>query len=362
MNLEFFIDNSWTKEHLNNKISLLKNLLQESNNTSIIFNFNNLLHIDSAGMILIIKYIKILEAKGSKVILKNIHDKHERMYNFYLKNYATQENNDSSTKGNYFYNIGASIFDYFTQMKHFLYFLGRVNFYLFYILMHPSKIRFKAIAYNIMVAGIKIIPIVAIAIFLIAFVLTYQTALQLEPFGADLMAIEMVMMAMFREFSPFVAAVIIAGRCASSFTAQIGAMKITEEIDAMRTMGLPPDIYLILPRVIALIITLPLMVFLADMFTLIGEMLLAKGFMNMSYEAFLQRVYVHIEVRHFALGILKAPLFGLIIAVIGCYRGLQVRGSTTSIGVLTTKAVVDSIFWIIIVNSIISYLSIALGF
>lgn len=360
MIIEFEISQSWTKEYLNKKIELLKVLLQEA--TSVIkLDFLELKHIDSAGMILIIKYVKLLENKNLTVELMNISQKHKKMYNFYAKNYIHQEIIQEKNT-HIFNNIGASIFDYFTQVRHFLYFVGRVNFYLFYILFHPSKIRLKAIAYHINVSGIRIIPIVGISIFLIAFVLVYQTALQLEPFGAKLISIEMVTMAMFREFSPFVASVIIAGRCASSFTAQIGAMKITEEIDAMRTMGLPPDIYLILPRVFALVIILPLMVFLADIFTLIGEMLLVKGLFEMSYSAFFERIYVYIEVRHFALGILKAPLFGLIIAVIGCYRGLQVRGSTTSIGVLTTKAVVDSIFWIIIVNSIISYLSISLGF
>ena len=154
---------------------------------------------------------------------------------------------------------------------------------------------------------------------------------------------------------------IVAGRSASSFTAQIGTMKITEEISAMRTMGMDPDIFLMLPRVIALVIIMPLIVFFADMAALFGEMVIVKIHLGISYEQFLDRVYQHVEIRHILLGLLKAPLFGFLIAIIGCFQGLQVR-SGTDIGKCTTKSVVDAIFWLIIVNAIISLISIQLGF
>ena len=355
------IKNTWEKYTLNNNIDLLKTFSLNKESLDLVFDFEQLKKIDSSGMILIIKYINILEKKLCKVTIINISAKHKKMFDFYNKNYEDVEYKKPK-KPNLFYSTTKYFVDYYKNFLSFLYFFGRLSFYIFYSLLHPSKIRFKSIVYHIEVAGFKILPIIAITMVLISFVTAYQGAIQLEGFGMPLIVVEMTTMSMFREFSPFIAAVIIAGRSASSYTAQIGAMKITDEIDAMRTMGFSPDMYLIIPRVFALIIVMPLIVFFADMLCLVGEMLLAKLYLGMSFSEFFSRVYNYVEVRHFLLGLFKAPLFGFVIAIIGCYRGLQVKGSTDSIGLFTTKSVVDSILWLIILNSIISYLSITIGF
>ncbi|MCJ8327235.1 MAG: ABC transporter permease [Campylobacterales bacterium] len=355
------IENTWEKYTLNNNISLLSTFCKNKNKLDIIFDFTSLKKIDSSGMILIIKYINILEQQSCKVVIKNISLKHKKMLDFYTKNYVNIEFKKDN-RNNIFYSTTKYFVDFFKNFLSFLYFFGRLSFYMFYSILHPSKIRFRSILFHIEVAGFKILPIIAITMVLISFVTAYQGALQLESFGVPLIVVEMTTMSMFREFAPFIAAVIIAGRSASSYTAQLGAMKITDEIDAMRTMGFSPDMYLIIPRVFALIIVMPLIVFFADMLCLVGEMLLAKFYLDMSFSEFFTRVYNYVEVRHFLLGLFKAPLFGFVIAIIGCFRGLQVRGSTDSIGLYTTKSVVDSILWLIILNSIISYLSITIGF
>jgi len=355
------LEGFWEKYTLENKILFLENKIQNKENISILFNFEKLEKIDSSGMILLIKYVQLLKTKNCHLEFTNISEKQQNMYDFYSLNYEHNEKIPVYKK-NIFYSLTHYLVESYTSFKSFLYFIGRLCFYFFYSLFQPSKIRFKSILYHIETAGFKIIPIVAITMLLISFVTAYQGALQLEAFGLSLQVVEMTTMSMFREFSPFIAAIIVAGRSASSYTAQIGAMKITDEIDAMRTMGFTPDIYLILPRVFALVIIMPLIVFFADMVCLLGEFLLAKFYLSMSFSEFMNRIYNYVEMRHFLLGMLKAPLFGLIIAIIGCYRGFQVKGSTDSIGILTTKSVVDSILWLIVVNSIISYLSITIGF
>ena len=357
----FKVSGSWEYHSLTDKIKELKKFYDNNQKSKeVVFDFSSLKDIDSSGIILIIKYLTIFELNGINTKIEQIDDKHKKMLELYKDNYVHKE--ISLEKEPFiFEKIGKETFDTANNFKNFLYFMGRLFSYILYLFLHPSKIRFKATINQIEVAAIPIIPIVGLALFLVGFVTAYQGADQLNQFGAGIIVIEMSTMSMFREIAPFLAAVIIAGRSASSFTAQIGTMKITEEISAMRTMGLDIDIFLIIPRIVALIIVLPLLVFFADMSSLLGEMVIAKYHLGVSYSQFIARIYEYVEIRHLLLGILKAPLFGILIAIIGCYRGLQVR-SGTDIGKYTTKAVVDSIFWLIIINAIISLLSIQLGF
>ena len=327
---------------------------------SVIFDFSNLKTIDSSGIILLIKYITLFENKKINVQINNISKAHEEMLDLYKQNYVHKEEKFEKDPS-FLETLGKEAIETSGNFKNFLYFQGKLLNYFFYLLLHPSKIRFKSIINQIEVAAIPILPIIALALFLVGFVTAYQGSDQLGKFGASIIVIEMSTMSMFREIAPFLAAVIVAGRSASSFTAQIGTMKITEEISAMRTMGFDIDIFIIIPRIIALIIVMPLLVFFADMASLLGEMVIVKYHLGISYTQFIDRIYEYVEIRHILLGIAKAPLFGILIAVVGCYRGLQVK-SGTDIGKYTTKAVVDSIFWLIIVNAIISLLSIELGF
>ncbi|WP_421716727.1 ABC transporter permease [Arcobacter arenosus] len=358
---QFTVKEDWEYATLTPKIKELDDFFKKNiTSQTVSFDFQKLGQIDSSGIILLIKYVIIFEKNNIEVLLENISSKHKKMFDLYKSNYVHKDE-IISKESPFLEKIGKEVFDSSNSFKNFLYFIGKLIVYIFYLLKHPSKIRFKSIVHQIEIAAIPILPIVALALFLVGFVTAYQGAEQLNRFGAAIIVIEMSTMSMFREIAPFLAAVIIAGRSASSYTAQIGTMKITEEISAMRTMGFDIDIFLIIPRIIALIIVLPLIVFFADMASLIGEMVIVKIHLGISYTQFIERIYEYVEIRHILLGILKAPLFGILIAVIGCYRGLQVK-SGTDIGKYTTKAVVDSIFWLIIINAIISLLSIQLGF
>lgn len=360
MNIFKIFDN-WEYHCLIDKIKDIdKFFLSNLDSKEITFDFTNLQKIDSSGIILIIKYIVLFENKQIVVNIENINEKHQKMLLLYKSNYI-QKDTSKKYKTSILEKIGKKTINTSKNFKSFLAFQGKIFAYMFYLLLHPSKIRFKAIINQIEVAAIPILPIIALALFLVGFVTAYQGSDQLGKFGASIIIVEMSTMSMFREIAPFLAAVIVAGRSASSFTAQIGTMKITEELSAMRTMGLDIDIFIIIPRIIALIIVMPLLVFFADMAALAGEMVIVKYHLGVSYTEFINRIYNYVEIRHILLGIAKAPLFGILIAIIGCYRGLQVR-SGTDIGKYTTKAVVDSIFWLIIINALISLLSIELGF
>ena len=360
MNQTLHLDGIWKYDCLNDKIKLIEDFYKQNQTKSVTLDFQKLQEIDSSGIVLIIKYIKLFEKNNQNIILNNISSSYQKMIDLYKPNYNHKDIVET-VEPSIFESTGKEAFSMYGHFKNFLYFIGRIIVYMFYLLLHPSKIRFKAIVNQIEISAIKILPIVALALFLVGFVTAYQGAEQLAQFGAAIIVVEMSTMSMFREIAPFLAAIIVAGRSASSFTAQIGTMKITEEISAMKTMGLDIDIFIIIPRILALVIVMPLLVFFADMATLLGEMIIAKIHLGISYSQFMDRIYEYVEIRHILLGICKAPLFGLVIAIIGCYRGLQVR-SGTDIGKYTTKSVVDSIFWLIIINALISLLSIELGF
>ncbi len=356
----YSIEGNWEFNTLNKFIPQIKKFYTDNGGEPVVFDFKELKEIDSSGIILIIKYIFLFEEQNISVKLENISQKHKRMLELYKENYTHKEDEESSNE-KLSKILEKDRIDTRNGIYNFLYFIGRLTVIFLSTLKNPSKIRIKETINQIDIAAIQILPIIALALFLVGFVTAYQGADQLARFGAAIIVVEMSTMSMFREIAPFLAAVIIAGRSASSYTAQIGTMKITEEISAMKTMGLDIDRFLLLPRIFALVIVMPLLVFFADMATLLGEMVIVKYHLGIPYTQFIDRIYEYVEIRHILLGLCKAPLFGMLIAVIGCYRGLQVQKGT-DIGKYTTKAVVDTIFWLIIVNALISLLSIQLGF
>ncbi len=243
----------------------------------------------------------------------------------------------------------------------FLSFFGETVSKFFRIILTPWKFRYKATAVHIEKSGAQALPIVALTSFLVGLVIAYQGAEQLAKFGANIFIVDMVSISMFRELSPLIAAIVIAGRSASSYTAEIGTMKITEEIDAMRSMGFDPINFLVLPRILALLIAMPLIVFFADIVGVFGGMIVAKTSLGISYTEFIIRARDVVAVKHILIGLFKAPFFGLLIATVGCFRGFQVTGSTESIGHYTTISVVNAIFWVIACNALISVVLTEIG-
>ncbi|WP_233704095.1 MlaE family ABC transporter permease [Helicobacter mesocricetorum] len=228
-------------------------------------------------------------------------------------------------------------------MGEILYTLGLINF---------KNIRLKATLYHIQESLIKAIGIVSLACFLIGIVIAYQGSIQLEQFGASILIVEMSSILTLREMAPIITAIIIAGRSASAFSAEIGMMRATQEIDAMKTMGFNPMVFLVLPRILALCIALPLVVFIADIFGLLGAILISQLQLGIDYGQFIERFLEMVNIKHFWVGILKAPFFGFIISFIGCYHGFIVDKDTRSIGIHTTKSVVAAIFCVIAFDAI----------
>jgi len=250
--------------------------------------------------------------------------------------------------------VGKCFYEYYAGFIAFVEFFGKLFATHLNYLTSLKNIRYKEIAFEINESAIKALGIVALTSFLIGLVIAYQSAYQLKLYGANIYIVDMLGISIFRELAPVITAIVIAGRSGSAFTAQIGSMKITQEIDAMRTMGFEPFAFLVLPRILALMITMPILIFVADIMAILGGMIVANIDLSISPELFLDRLSRVVAAKHFFVGIAKGPFFAFLIASIGIYRGLIVKDDTQSIGFNTTKSVVEAIFAVIVCDAIFS--------
>lgn len=225
----------------------------------------------------------------------------------------------------------------------------------------PKRFRPAAIVRQMYDVWVKALAIVGVLCFLIGVVIAYQGVQQLRQFGAETFTVEAVGIGIFRELGVLLTAIIVAGRSGSAFTAQIGTMQVNQEIDAMHAMGLNPIEWLVLPRVLALVISMPLLVFWGDMAGLLGGAVACSVYLDFTFVQFFARLRDTVGIWHFYTGMIKAPVFGMIIAAIGCFEGLQVRGSAESVGQLTTRSVVESIFFVIVLDAVFSIIFLFAG-
>ncbi|HIP31004.1 MAG TPA: ABC transporter permease [Sulfurospirillum arcachonense] len=320
--------------------------------------------LDFAGALLLVEFVSFFTQRGCSATITGVDKEFEKILYFARKNLRQKPKLDTNKEfflTRFVNKIGKSIIDPFSGFFLFLSFFGESIIQSSRLVLTPWQFRFKATLAHIEKSGAGALPIVGLTSFLVGLVIAYQGADQLAKFGANIFIVDMVSISVFRELAPLITAIVIAGRSASAYTAEIGTMKITEEIDALKSMGFDPITFLVLPRVVALVISMPLIVFFADIVGVFGGMIVADGSLGISYREFIVRARDVVEMKHIIIGLIKAPFFGLLIAMIGCFRGFQVTGSTESIGRYTTISVVNAIFWVIACNALISVLLTEVG-
>lgn len=257
--------------------------------------------------------------------------------------------------------LGRAAIDTWREAAALLAFLGHSTITLMSSLRHPGRIRFKSLVNQLETVGLNAMPIVGLLSFLIGVVVAYQGADQLRRFGAEIFTVNLLAISILREMGILLAAIIIAGRSGSAFTAQIGTMQVNQEVDAMRALGLDPMDILVMPRMLALVIALPLLAVFADIMGLTGGAVISVLVLDISLVQYLERLKGAVSVWSFWVGMIKAPVFGFVIALVGCREGLNVSGSAESVGRQTTKSVVVSIFLVIIINAMFSILFAVIG-
>jgi phospholipid/cholesterol/gamma-HCH transport system permease protein len=235
-------------------------------------------------------------------------------------------------------------------------FLGRTLLTFTASLAHPRRLRPVSVVRHVYETGITAMPIVSLIAFLIAVIIAYMSAQQLRGLGADIYVVDLVAIGVLRELGVLLTSVIVAGRSGSSFAAELGSMKLNEEVDALIATGADPYELLVVPRVLGLAIALPLLTVVADLIGLAGGALLCRSLLDMPLTQYVNRVNEAISSTTFWVGIWKAPVFALLISIAGCYRGMQVRGSARELGHMVTVAVVQALFLVILADALFAVL------
>ncbi|GAA6131042.1 hypothetical protein NBRC116187_14020 [Halopseudomonas sabulinigri] len=257
--------------------------------------------------------------------------------------------------------IGAAMAGLYAHVIELLGFIGLTLSGLARNLLRPGNWRLTAIVAQIEQTAFNAIPIVALLTFMVGAVIAFLGATVLESFGASIYTVDLIAFSFLREFGVLLTAILMAGRTASAFTAQIGSMKANEEVDAIRALGLNPLEILVLPRVLALLIAMPALTFIAMLSGLFGGAMVCALSLDISPTMYLSMLHQNIELRHFLLGIAKAPVFAFLIAVIGCLEGFKVSGSAESVGEHTTSSVVQCIFVVILVDALAALFYMEMG-
>lgn len=307
---------------------------------------------DSSGALALLHCMDILQNKGKKVELTDFGKQEEALIKLVTeKRSVLQYEAREEKKRNLFDRIGEETVNKIQQADGFIILIGDLSSQFFEALGYWRRFQLPSIVSNIHSAGIQALPIIALLSFLIGVVLAYQMGLQLQTYGANIFIAYLSGMAIFREFAPLITAIIVAGRTSSAFTAQLGSMKINEEVDAINTMGLSPTELLVMPKVFGLLIVFPLLIYWADVFSIIGALLMSKWMLNVGYIDFLNRLKESVGFNQLMLGLYKAPAFALLIALVGCFQGFRVEPQSDSIGSQTTKSVVQALFLIIVADA-----------
>ncbi|HEY0879277.1 MAG TPA: ABC transporter permease [Zeimonas sp.] len=239
--------------------------------------------------------------------------------------------------------------------------VGRVVVALAQAARHPHRLRLRELFAQLAQVCVTALPVVALVTFLIGLVVAYLLGLQATQYGASIFVVDGVALGLTREFSPLIVAVIVAGRSGSAFAAQLGTMRLTEEIDAIRTLGLSVEQVLIVPRMLALVLAMPLLVFVGDAIGLLGAMAIADHMLDIGADQFLERLRYALAPQHLVIGLVKVPVFAFVIALIGCRMGMTVSRDARSVGRNTTSTVVQSIVLVIVLDALFAVLLQALG-
>jgi phospholipid/cholesterol/gamma-HCH transport system permease protein len=327
------------------------------------FDLSHLTRLDTAGAWLIYRTGRSLERAGASVTIAGATQAYSTLLNAVAKGDRPikVEPRVGNALVNLIVRMGAGLDEGLSTGRQLVAFLGLVLETLGKAVINPWRMRGTSTVYHMEQTGLNAVPIVSLISFLIGAVLAYQGAEQLKRFGGEIFTVNLVAVSFLREIGILLTSIMVAGRSGSAFTAQIGSMKLREEIDAMRTLGLDPMEVLVLPRVISLIIMVPLLGFIGAMMGLMGGGLVVWLELGMSPAMYIERLNDAVDVWDAGVALIKAPVFGLLIAMIGCFEGMKVEGSAESVGQRTTASVVEGIFTVIVVDALFSIMFVKLG-
>lgn len=355
--LSFVAKGKWTLKTVASVDQRLKAELKDIHQETVGYDFDDVSELDTAGAYVLSRAIKCTTGKCFDWDIKSDDEGHQML----MQAAADARMGQLPDAGRMWYDVlvrmGEATHRFWNELYDTLAFLGRFFVVLMRLLVTPGKIRWKSVTAMVEQVGIDAAPIIMVLSFFIGAVIAYMGANLLASFGAQIFMVELVGFSVLREFGVLITAIMLAGRSDSAFTAQIGAMRMRQEIDAMTVIGMETYETLVVPRALACLISAPILTFLAMLSGLFGGMLVAwLGPTDVSPILFLARLKDSVPIQHFWVGMVKAPFFALIIAIVGCRQGLAVTGSVESLGTRTTASVVQAIFAVITIDAMFAML------
>ncbi len=331
---------------------------------TIILDFSKVLKYDS----FLVSYVNLFQEHAllaNKIVDLRAMSKELTNYYKYLSKFKNPENQKDIKSRNHIYliieKIGDTLKRIYFDGYDLITFVGNVVKSSTKIFYNPSSIRLQDFPNHLIQIGINALPISLLIVFLIGLITGYQGARQLKEFGADLYIADLIGVTISRELGPLMVAIIVAGRSGSAFTAEIGTMKVSEEIDALKMMGFNIVDFLVMPRILAIVIAMPILVILTDFVGITGGLIAALNTLDITVVGYFNRLHIALTFGDVISGLIKSIVFGYYITIIGCFRGLQVSGGAESVGKYTTSSVVTSIFHIILIDAVFTFLFPILG-
>ena len=261
----------------------------------------------------------------------------------------------------HFEQVGKIVLKVFSDIYNFVSFFGELFSKFLTLLIHPTRMRWKDMPLHFTQSGVLALPITVMIVFLLGLITGYQGALQLKQFGADMFIANLVGISLTRELSPLMVAILVAGRSGSAFAAELGTMKVSEEIDALTTMGFDKLEFLVMPRVLSVTLAMPFLVIICNIVGMVGGMIAAITTLDITMSGYVGSMQMAISLWDIGTGLIKSIMFGFLIASLGCYKGINVQGGADAVGRYTTASVVASVFLIIVTDAVFTFIFQALG-
>ncbi len=334
-------------------LEVFSSLIRDRRPSSLIVDLKEVSYFDDFGTLVLVEMQDLMKQSGGSIYLENAEED--------IQLEPDPEPSEDKTvpitveqPPCVFIRFGEAIIQYAADVKYLISFIGSVFLSFYHVCLHPKSLRTNDTIIYMQKAGVDALPIVALISFLLGLIMAFMSSVQLKQFGANIYVASLVALAMIRELGPIMTAIIVAGRTGSSFAAEIGTMKISEEVDALYTMGFDPTQYLVVPKILACVIVVPILVLFSDLFAILGALVVGVFMLDLTANAFITETISTLTLFDVSIGLIKSAVFAVLISWIACLRGFRVTGGATAVGQATTSAVVSGIFLIIASDTVFS--------
>lgn len=310
--------------------------------------------MDDCGALVILQLKRMADSHGVRLELAGMPDHVRDLLDFLRVDDPPRPAGAKRTRPDILTRFGMKTIQVWDQAVSHVSFVGEVTVTLLSLVRHPGMLRLGDTVLYMQRVGVDALPIVGLISFLLGLIMAFMSAVQLQQFGANIYVASLVALAMVRELGPIMTAILVAGRSGSAFAAEIGTMKVSEEVDALVTMGFKPAMFLVAPKIIASVLVVPLLAMYSNLFAIAGGLLIGVTTLDLTVNAYMAQTMSTLTIFDINWGIFKSAIFAVLIATVGCFKGYQVRGGAASVGQATTSAVVTGIFLVILVDSILA--------